>query len=384
MASKKKSIAPSANGNFEALVGSIVQIHQQTQDFATKAVNVALTLRNWFIGHRIVEFEQQGRDRAAYGERLLPALAERLAAAGLKRVDTRELRRFRLLYTIYPQIRETVTPELLARSGATALQPFLNFAPLAKRETLSPESPPSQPDLIQRLSFSHLTELLELPDETQRRFYEIECIRGNWSVRELKRQIASLYYQRSGLSKDKAALSKLAQQTAETALPAHIIRDPYVFEFLGLRSRDVMAESDLEDALLDRLQDFLLELGHGFCFEARQKRILIGDEHFFVDLVFYHRVLKCHVLVELKTDAFRHEHLGQLNTYVAYFKKHQMTPGDQPPIGILLCTRKNDALVEFALGDLSNQVFVSRYAVELPKKEEMERFISQIGKEVGS
>ena len=145
-----------------------------------------------------------------------------------------------------------------------------------------------------------------------------------------------------------------------------------------------MAESDLEDALLDRLQDFLLELGHGFCFEARQKRILIGDEHFFIDLVFYHRILKCHVLVELKTDAFRHEHLGQLNTYVAHYKKHQMTPGDQPPIGILLCTRKNDALVEFALGDLNNQVFVSRYAVELPRKEEMERFITQISQEVGA
>lgn len=384
MASKKKSIAPSANDNFETLVVSIVQLHQQAQEFATKAVNIGLTLRNWFIGHRIVEFEQQGRDRAAYGERLLPALAERLAAAGLKRVDTRELRRFRLLYTTYPHIRETVTPELLARSGASALQPFLHFAPLAKRETLSPESPPGKPDLLQRLSFSHLAELLELPDETQRRFYEIECIRGNWSVRELKRQIASLYYQRSGLSQDKAALFNLAQQTAETASPAHIIRDPYVFEFLGLRSRDVMAESDLEDALLDKLQDFLLELGHGFCFEARQKRILIGDEHFFVDLVFYHRVLKCHILVELKTDAFRHEHLGQLNTYVAYYKKHQMTQGDQPPIGILLCTRKNDALVEFALGDLSNQVFVSRYAVELPGKEEMERFITQIGREVGA
>lgn len=383
MASKRKPITPSENGNFEALVVSIVQIHQQAQEFATKAVNIGLTLRNWFIGHRIVEFEQQGRDRAVYGERLLPALAERLTTAGLKRVDARELRRFRLLYTLYPQIRETVTPELLDRSGASALQPLLHFAPLVKRETLSPESPPNQPDLLQRLSFSHLSELLELPDETQRRFYEIECIRGNWSVRELRRQIASLYYQRSGLSKDQAKLSATAHAKAETLQPAQIIRDPYIFEFLGIRSRDTMGESDLEDALLDRLQDFLLELGHGFCFEARQKRILIGDEHFFVDLVFYHRVLKCHVLVELKASAFSHEHLGQLNTYVAYYKKHEMTPGDQPPVGILLCTRKNEALVEFALGDISNQLFVSRYAVEMPKKQEMERFLKEIGKEVG-
>lgn len=386
MPSKKKPTVPCANGDFESLVVSIVQIHQQAQDFATKAVNVSLTLRNWLIGNRIVEFEQKGDDRAAYGERLLPTLAKRLAAVGLRRVDARELRRFRLLYTVYPQIRETLTPELLARVGASALQPLLHFTPLAKRETLSPESrivETASPQLIHRLSFSHLAELLELPDDTQRRFYEIECIRGNWSVRELRRQIASLYYERSGLSKDKAKLSTMAQAGAEPTQPAHIIRDPYIFEFLGLHSRDVMAESDLEDALLDRLQDFLLEMGHGFCFEARQKRLLIGDEHFFVDLVFYHRVLKCHVLVELKTAAFSHEHLGQLNTYVAYYKKHEMSPGDSPPVGILLCTRKNEALVEFALGDLPNQLFVSRYAVEMPDKAAMETFLKQLGREVG-
>jgi predicted nuclease of restriction endonuclease-like (RecB) superfamily len=237
--------------------------------------------------------------------------------------------------------------------------------------------------LIHRLSFTHLAELIQLPDETQRRFYEIECARGNWSVRELRRQIASLYYERSGLSKNKTKLSDMAHAKAECLQPAQIIRDPYLFEFLGLRSRDVMGESDLEDALLDRLQDFLLEMGHGFCFEARQKRILIGDEHFFVDLVFYHRILKCHVLVELKTQAFSHENLGQLNAYVAYYKKYEMTAGDQPPIGILLCTRKNEALVEFALGDIPNKLFVSRYAVEMPKKEEMEKFLQRMGKEIG-
>lgn len=383
MSSKKPSLpagqkpTPSTTcGDFDSLVTSIVHLHQQTQDYATKAVNVALTLRNWLIGYRIVEFEQRGNDRAAYGQRLLPALAERLSAAGLKRVDVRELRRFRLLYEVYPQIRESVTPELLASLGAEVLQQPPNALPVPKRESVAPQ-------LLQRLSFTHLNELIQLPDSTQRCFYEIECIRGNWSVRELRRQIASLYYERSGLSKDKAKLSAMAHAAAETLQPAHIIRDPYVFEFLGLRSRDVMAESDLEDALLDRLQDFLLELGHGICFEARQKRILIGDEYFFIDLVFYHRVLKCHILVELKTDAFQHEHLGQLNTYVAYYKKHQMTSGDQPPIGILLCTRKNDGLVEFALGDLSNKVFVSRYAVELPKKEEMQRFIAQLSQEMG-
>jgi|GEM_PF-47805 len=357
MASKKKSVQPTPSGDFDSLVSSIVHLHRQTQDFATKAVNVALTLRNWLIGRQIEVYERNGEDRASYGDKLMDTLSKRLVKQGWERCERRELYRFRQFYLTYPKIVESLTPQSALPSELLPLLSLLSPSPSPIRASLTPESQTVEsatPQLIDRLSFTHLNELIQLPDETQRRFYEIECIRGNWSVRELKRQIASLYYERSGLSNDKAALSSLANEAAEVALPAHIIRDPYVFEFLGLRSRDVMAESDLEDALLDRLQDFLLELGHGFCFEARQKRILIGHEYFFVDLVFYHRVLKCHILVELKTDAFRHEHLGQLNTYVAYFKKHQMTPGDQPPIGILLCSRKNDALVEFALGDLRN------------------------------
>lgn len=406
---RKKSRGPSKlTGDFESLVASIVQIHHQAQDFAAKAVNVGLTLRNWFIGRQIEVYERHGADRTAYGDKLMDSLASRLKKQGWDRCDRRELYRFRQFYLTYPKIVETLSPQ---SRFSPELQPLLDNLPRSAvriRETPSPESlasltrfssirksltaeseivetltPQLAPELIQRLSFSHLAELLELTDDTQRRFYEIECIRGNWSVRELRRQIASLYYERSGLSKNKAKLSALAHAKAETLQPAQIIRDPYVFEFLGLRSRDVMGESDLEDALLDRLQDFLLEMGHGFCFEARQKRLLIGDEHFFVDLVFYHRVLKCHVLVELKTTAFSHEHLGQLNTYVAYYKKHEMTPGDQPPVGILLCTRKNEALVEFALGDLPNKLFVSRYAVEMPKKQEMEAFLKQLGKEIG-
>lgn len=380
---KQKPAPPAVSGDFDALVSSIVHIHQQTQDFAAKAVNIALTLRNWLIGYRIEVYERQGADRATYGDKLMDTLAKRLEKQGWARCERRELYRFRQFYLAYPKIVESLTPQSLLLPELSPLLALVPSLPGQIVESVTPQLLFTHPELIHRLSFTHLNELIQLPDDTQRRFYEIECIRGNWSVRELRRQIASLYYQRSGLSKDKAKLSALAHAAADTLLPAHIIRDPYVFEFLGLRSRDVMAESDLEDALLDRLQDFLLELGHGFCFEARQKRILIGDEHFFIDLVFYHRILKCHILVELKTDAFRHEHLGQLNTYVAYYKKHQMSPGDQPPIGILLCTRKNNALVEFALGDLSNQIFVSRYAVELPRKEEMERFIVQLGKEVG-
>jgi predicted nuclease of restriction endonuclease-like (RecB) superfamily len=383
---KKKSVKPALESDFESLVSSIVQIHRQAQIYATKAVNVGLTLRNWLIGRQIEVYERQGADRATYGDKLMDTLAARLKNQGWERCDRRELYRFRHFYLTYPGIVESLTPQSLMLPELQPLMALLPQSSASIGETLSPESPiveTATPQLIHRLSFTHLAELIQLSDETKRRFYEIECIRGNWSVRELRRQIASLYYERSGLSKDKAQLSAMTHAQAETLQPAMVIRDPYIFEFVGLRSRDVMGESDLEDALLDRLQDFLLEMGHGFCFEARQKRILIGDEHFFVDLVFYHRVLKCHILVELKTAAFSHEHLGQLNTYVAYYKKHEMTAGDQPPIGILLCTRKNEALVEFALGDLPNKLFVSRYAVEMPKKQEMERFLKQIGEEVG-
>ena len=231
--------------------------------------------------------------------------------------------------------------------------------------------------LISRLSFTHLVELVALEDNTKRAFYEVECIRGNWSVRELKRQINSLYYERSGLSKDKKKLTALVREGAETAEPKLAIRDPYIFEFLGLKPSEVMSESHLEEQLLDKLQEFLLELGHGFCFEARQKRILIGDTHNFIDMAFYHRVLKCHVLVELKLEQFSHENIGQLNTYVSWYKKNMMTDGDNPPIGILLCTQRDSTLVEYALAGMDNGLFVSKYQLELPKKEEMQRFIEK-------
>lgn len=357
--------------NFDRLVDTLAQAHDALQAQAAKAVNVSLTLRNWLFGYHIREYEQLGADRSAYGERLLETLAARLQQTGLKRIEARELRRYRQFYLAYPQIRETLSAKL----------PGLKI-----RETPSPESglPTISPQLLlERLSFSHFVELLQLDDVQQRVFYEAQALRGNWSVRELKRQIATQYYQRTGLSTNKAAVTALADAKAEQATAQHIIRDPYVFEFLGFKPQEAVTEGQLEDALLDKLQAFLLELGHGFCFEARQQRLLIGGEHFFVDLVFYHRVLKCHVLIELKNDSFRHEHLGQLNSYVGYYQQHQMTEGDQPPIGILLCTRKNEELVEYALAGMSNQLFVSRYQVQLPDKEQMAAFLHQAVVELG-
>jgi len=379
----------SEGANFAGLVTTIARTHALFAAQASKAINVSLTLRNWLIGHHIAEYELQGADRADYGGRLLERLAQQLGEAGLRRIDARELRRFRQFYGAYPQIREAVTPVLAALPTAQRIDlPEIRdsvtpeLGPMAPAGTSTP--PALDPRLLlERLSFTHFAELLQIDAPLKRLFYEVETLRGNWSVRELKRQIATQYFERSGLSTNKDALALLTHQQAEPQSPQHVIRDPYVFEFLGLRPQEVMTERKLEDALLDRLQQFLIELGHGFCFEARQKRVLIGGEHGFIDLVFYHRVLKCHVLVELKNDAFRHEHLGQLNAYVGYYQQHEMTQGDQPPVGILLCTQKNHEMVQYALAGMTNKLFVSRYQLQLPAASEMEEFLRRALGELG-
>ena len=363
--------------SFEKLIGSIRQAHEELAAQASRAVNLSLTLRNWLIGCYIAEYELRGSDRAHYGDKLLTELARSLTGLKVSNCSRRQLYRYLRFYRLYPEIVGTLSTQLSKLLPAEAKS-------LEKVGTASPQlrTPPEK--IIQRLSYSHLELLVDLDDDVKRTFYEIECIRGNWSVRELKRQIGSLYYERSGLSKDKKKLAELAQKGANTADPKLAIRDPYVFEFLGLKPREVMSESHLEDQLLDKLQDFLLELGHGFCFEARQKRILIGDTHNFVDLVFYHRVLKCHVLVELKLEQFSHENIGQLNTYVSWYRKNMISEGDNPPIGILLCTGRDHTLVEYALAGMDNGLFVSKYQLELPKKEDMQRFIEEQVREARS
>lgn len=356
--------------SFDLLVNVIGQVHAEMAAQASRAVNMSLTLRNWLIGFYIAEYEQQGADRAQYGDRLLERLSEHLLKAGVVRAAERELRRYRQFYTAYPQIRDSLTPELSAK-----LLPIGAQASPTIRDSANPELIVSGIEVVGKLSFTHIVELLKCDDATKRIFYEVECIRGNWSVRELKRQIHSLYYERSGLSTNKRKLAELAQHGAEKAVSALAVRDPYIFEFLGLTPQEVMSESHLEDNLINKVEAFLLELGHGFCFEARQKRILIGDGYYFIDLVFYHRILKCHVLVELKLAEFSHENIGQLNTYVSWYRKNMMAEGDNPPVGILLCTQKDHALVEYALAGIDNEIFVSKYLLELPKKEEMQRFI---------
>jgi predicted nuclease of restriction endonuclease-like (RecB) superfamily len=361
--------------DFNALVTAIREMDQHLAAQAGRAVNISLTLRNWFIGLYIVEFELRGADRATYGDNLLSELSKELRSQKVSNTGRRQLYNYLSFYRVYPQFVRTVpaqTRHLIPETIAGE-----------KVRTASAQLVVASEKLLETLSYSHFELLVGLDDDLKRTFYEIECMRGNWSVRELKRQIGSLYYERSGLSHNKKKLAELAQSGAEKAEPKLAIRDPYVFEFLGIKPREVMRESDLENGLLDKLQEFLLELGHGFCFEARQKRILIGHAHNFVDLVFYHRILKCHVLVEMKVEAFTHENLGQLNTYVSWYRKHMMSEGDNPPVGILLCTQKDHALVEYALAGMDNHLFVSKYQLKLPSKEEIQHFLEEKIREVG-
>ncbi|MHB1461262.1 MAG: PDDEXK nuclease domain-containing protein [Armatimonadota bacterium] len=355
--------------DFHSLVSAIKQVDVSLAEHAYRAINVSLTLRNWSIGAYIAEYELSGLDRAIYGESLLTELSNELRSHMVSNTGRRQLYNYVAFYRIYPQLGQPMSAQLHQVLPNTPNNKIVRTA--SALFVIAPEK------LLNNLSYSHFELLVNLSDDLQRAFYEAECISGNWSVRELKRQIGSLYYERSGLSTDKKKLASHANSCAEHAETKLTIRDPYIFEFLSLKPHEVMRESDLEDALLDNIQDFLLELGNGFCFEARQRRILIGTTHYYIDLVFYHRLLKCHVLVELKIEAFTHENLGQLNTYVNWYRENMMTESDNPPVGILLCTQKDHALVEYALAGITNQLFVSKYQLELPKQTDIQRFIEE-------
>jgi len=390
--------------NYDALIRSIADAHQHAQAGAAGAVNRHLILRNWLIGAYLVEFEQNGEDRAKYGARLLENAAKDLRSRGLKGLGVSMLRLTRRFFELYPQIRQSAVTESSAatlleirQSPITELPASINpqirqpvvgeCATEQERLPAADNSAPavrkSLPSLpattLLRLSWTHLLELLRLDDPWKRAFYENECLKGGWSVRQLQRQIGSLLYERTGLSTDKQAVIENARQQAieSPAQIADLIRDPYVLEFVGLAEKPHYLERDLETALLDHLQTFLLELGAGFCFEARQRRVTVGDEHDYLDLVFYHRILRCHLLIDLKIRAFQHGDAGQMNFYLNFWKAEMMAEGDQPPIGLLLCTDKDQTKVEYATGGLDHQLFVSRYLVALPSVETLQRLIEE-------
>jgi predicted nuclease of restriction endonuclease-like (RecB) superfamily len=368
--------------NYAALLTAISDAHQQAQAGAAGAVNRHLILRNWLIGAYLVEFEQNGEDRAEYGARLIQRVASDLKSRAIGGLGASMLKDCRTFYRLYPQIRQPAVGELSGGGLLPIRQSVVGESAALEKSSsppgkLSAQPRPLPPAVVLRLSWTHLLELIRLDDPWKRAFYENECLKGNWSKRQLQRQIGSLLYERTGLSTDKQAVIEHARQQAADAPMdiASLIRDPYILEFTGLAAQPHYLESDLETALLDHLQSFLLELGTGFCFEARQKRITVGNEHDYLDLVFYHRILRCHLLIDLKIRAFQHGDAGQMNFYLNYWKENVMAQGDQPPVGLLLCTDKDQTKVEYATGGLDHQLFVSRYLVALPKPDQLQQLI---------
>lgn len=382
--------------NFDSLVHTIHSVQDALQEQAAHAVNLALTARNWLIGYYIVEFEQHGEDRAEYGEQLLKKLETSIKKKGM---TERRFREFRRLYIVYPQLGSEVAKYLV--SLPIGFRNLLNNSVKEIRQTSAKSQIPAirrtsaelvvaedwmlpAEMLFNRISYSNLSLISQIDDPVKRSFYEIENIKGCWSNRELDRQISSSYFERSGLSKNKAALSAMVKQEAVKLTPVDILHEPVTLEFLGFKSKETWTESDLEEAIIDHMQEFLLEMGNGFCFEARQKRILIDSDYFKADLIFYHRILKCHVIVDIKIDRFRHEYASQMNTYLNYYRYEVMQPDDNPPVGLLLCTGKGDTLVKYATAGLDQNIFVQKYMINLPSVEDLTSYIEkETEKEIG-
>ena len=357
--------------NFESLATTIQQTNSFFLDKVQKQVNTALTLRNWIIGYYIVEYEQSGKDRADYGLGLFKAIAKRLIKVGVKSLQERNLYLCRDFYKAYPQISQTLS----------AKSYLVDFQPFSILQTVSAILP--EPDeaanlnlLLTNLSFSHFIELLKADTTNKRRFYEMQTIKNNWGVRDLKRAIESLLYERTGLSTDKEATLKkhIVQNDVK---PEDVFRNTYLLEFLGLEEKPSYSESDLEESIITNLQNFLVEMGRGFCFEARQKRITFDNKHYRIDLVFYHRILKTHILLDLKIGEFDHSDSGQMNVYLNYYKDNEFTNGDNDSIVIILCSGKNEALVKYATMGLPQQVFVSKYLINLPTEKELQKIIEE-------
>ena len=323
---------------FASILRDIKEIINKARYNAFNAVNTEMLKAYYEIGRKIIEEEQNGEKRAGYGEKLIDTLSKELTEEFKKGFDATNLRRMRRFYLIYQ-----------------------------KWETVSP-----------KLTWSHYSELIKIEEETKRRYVEKYAISENLSIRDLKRQMYSLHYERLLMSKDKKALIEYEKKGNMPSKTEELIKDPYVLEFLDLDEKKIYTEKQIETKILDDLQKFLLELGQGFSFVARQKRFTIDNDHFYIDLLFYNIYLKCYVIIELKTTKFKHQDAGQINFYLNYVKNELNKGGDNDPIGIILCAEKDKVQAEYALAGISNRLFVSKYKLYLPTKEELEKEIRRL------
>ncbi|WP_286818533.1 PDDEXK nuclease domain-containing protein [Desulfobacter sp. UBA2225] len=371
---------------FDGLVGLFAQTQTAMQTQAARSVDIALVVRNWLFGWYIVEFENGGAERAdLYGKKLFKRLSKELNQSGLKGMSETNLRKFREFYQGYAEIQQTLSVTSLSSQKIQQTLPAQSFLTALISETLSRKSDESSflPDDFWQtlsakfsLSWSHYVVLLTIDSADERRFYELEATQNAWGIRELKRQINSSLYERLALSRDKAGVKELAQKGQLVAKPSDVLKSPYVLEFLGLQEKPEYSEHDLETAIIDKIEHFLLELGKGFLFEARQKRFTFDDDHFYVDLVFYNRLLRCYVIIDLKRDRLTHQDLGQMQMYVNYFDRYVKLEDEKPTVGILLCHSKDDRLVELTLPKDAN-IHASAYQLYLPDKEALKKQLEE-------
>ena len=366
---RNRDIVPAAPADYGRLVGGISDLLEQARRKTIQAINSLLTATYWEIGRRILEFEQGGATRAEYGKALMERLAGDLTAQhgrGFSLQGLYKMRAFYLGWRILP------TPSGKLEARAILPTPSGESGSL-KLHALAPASGPAQaglvPTVVFPLSWSHYVRLIAVEKARARAFYESEAIRGGWSVRQLDRQISTQFYERASHSKRQEAMLALGRKARpEDAVRVEDeVRDPYLLEFLNLK--DEYSESELEEALVRHLETFLLELGNGFAFVARQKRIRIGDEWYRIDLLLFHRRLKCLVVIDLKIGKFTHADAGQMNLYLNYAYEHMMEPGESEPVGLILCSAKNDAVAHYAMGGIKAKVFASHYLTALPDEE---------------
>ena len=417
-----KSVEKHITGDFDALVKRIQSVGDALQQDARLVINRNVTTRAWLTGLYIVEYEQNGNDRAKYGTHLLQDLSKRL---GGKSYGVTHLRSYRLFYSYYPELLPVIGEYLWTRFGqgtggvsflpdqiqqalsaklqenqkqqsligelsddgkqqsliaefaeVVGLQKVVGISRDGFAMSLADGSVKAVPQMVfNRLSFTHIIQLLHVDDDLQRTFYAVEAMRGPWSVRELQRQIDTKYYERSGWSKKPELLAKRVSGKMEKRSFSEEIKSPFVFEFLGLAAKDAITELKLQDALRDRLRDFIMELGMGFCLEDEQKRLLIDGRYYKADLVFYHRILKCHVIIDLKGERLDYSDVAQMNLYMGYYREHYMQPDDNPPVGLLLCTEYGQEMVQYLVPFADPQLFVARYELELPSEAKIKEFL---------
>lgn len=348
--------------------GRIRRILESARSNVARTVNSTQVIANWLIGHEIVEGEQRGKKRAQYGKQLIERLAERLKSDFGTGYSAQNLFYMRQFYSSYPSLLPASEILHALRGESISVPPTsanILHAPRGKSDW--------QPGMIHTsLSWTHYRTLLRVDSAKARAFYEIEAINNNWAARELERQINSFLFERLAVNRDKQGVMKLAKKGQSISTAVDVFKDPVVIEFLGLPESPRLAESDLEQSLISNLQSFLLELGKGFAFVSRQERITLDGDHFYIDLVFYHTILKCFILIDLKVGKLTHGDLGQIQLYVNYFDQERRTDSDNPTLGLILCTDKNDAVVRYTLGaEQSRKIFASRYKLHLPTEQEL-------------